>query len=142
MPVVRSTPIADRQIAALRGVRRRAYLSFEQDLARRGCAALGYRLTGDEPLSSLCVKHLRGTDRAVVAFTGEEAWVVLVGPHLDGDRAVDVYTELYRLAGVSAPTQPRTKPPCCHDDAPPYLDEAVVHDLVRNVREMRSGRSR
>jgi hypothetical protein len=136
VPVVRSTPIADRQIASLRGARRRAYLSFEQELACRGCAALGYRLTGDEPLSSLCVKHLRGTDRVVVAFTGEEAWVILVGPHVDGDRAADVYTALYELAGVSPPTQSRTKPPCCHDEEPPDLDEIVVQDLVHRVREM------
>jgi hypothetical protein len=118
------------------------YLSFEQELARRGCAALGYRLTGDEPLSSLCVKHLRGTDRVVVAFTGVEAWVILVGPHVDGDRAADVYAALYALADVSPPTQARSKPPCCHDEAPPNLDEVVIHDLVRRVREMRrSGRT-
>ena len=143
MLVVRSTPIADRQIASLRGARLKAYLSFEQELASRGCAALGYRLTGAEPLSSLCVKHLRGADRAVVAFTTEEAWVILVGPHAAGDQAVDVYTKLYELVGVPPPTQPRSKPPCCRHDTPPNLNEAVVDDLARRVREIgRSGRVR
>lgn len=135
---VRSTPAADRQIAGLRGARRKAYDLFEHALARQGCAALGYRLTGDAPLPSLCVKHLRGNDRAVVTFSGDEAWVLLVGPHAQGDAAADVYTALYELAGVSRPTQPRTKPPCCDDDsAPPTLDEAVIDALVRAGRALR-----
>ncbi|MBW0118946.1 hypothetical protein, partial [Pseudonocardia abyssalis] len=82
--LVRSTRVSDRQINSLRGPRRKAYNEFEHALALQGCAALGYRLTGDEPLPNLCVKHLRGNDRVVVAFSGDEAWVLLVGPHTDG----------------------------------------------------------
>lgn len=103
---VRSTRVADRQIAGLRGPRRKAYVEFEQALARQGCAALSYRLTGDDPLPSLCVKHLRGNDRVVVAFSGDEAWVLLVGPHTDGDAAADVYGMLYELAGAPARHSP------------------------------------
>ena len=44
---VRSTPVADRQISALRGARRKAYDQFEESLARQGCAALDSR---DTPL--------------------------------------------------------------------------------------------
>lgn len=129
--------MADRQIAALRGARLRAYRAFEQELADRGCAALAYRLTGDEPLPSLCVKHLRGSDRAVVVFSGGDAWVLLVGPHERGDKAADVYTMLYTLAGVTLPTQSRTKPPCCDDDAaPPELDEADIDHLVGRIRTL------
>lgn len=108
-------------------------------LALHGCAALGYRLTGDDPLPNLCVKHLRGNDRVVVAFTGDEAWVLLVGPHADGDAAADVYGMLYELAGVPRPAQPRTKPPYCDDDdqQPPELDEAAISDLVQRVRPRR-----
>lgn len=135
---VRSTRVADRQIAGLRGPRRKAYVEFEQALAREGCAALGYRLTGDDPLPSLCVKHLRVSDRVVVAFSGDEAWVLLVGPHADGDAAADVYGMLYELAGVPRPAQPRTKPPCCDEDRqPPEFDEAAISDLVRRVRPPR-----
>lgn len=135
---VRSTPVADRQIAALRGPRRRAYEEFERALAQQGCAALGYRLTGAQPLSSLCVKHLRGRDRAVVGFSGDEAWVLLVGPHDAGDAAADVYAALYELAGVPPPTTPRTKPACCSDtEAPPALDETVIDDLLRRGRALR-----
>jgi hypothetical protein len=130
--------VADRQIAGLRGPRRKAYNEFEHALALHGCAALGYRLTGDDPLPNLCVKHLRGNDRVVVAFSGDEAWVLLIGPHADGDAAADVYGMLYELAGVPRPAQPRTKPPCCDDDQqPPGLDEAAISDLVRRVRPLR-----
>ena len=136
--IVRSTPIADRQIAGLRAARRKAYDLFEEALARQGCAALGYRLTGDEPLASLCVKHLRGNDRVVVTFSGHEAWVLLVGPHIVGEAADDVYTALYELAGVPRPTQPRTKPPCCDENqVPPTLDQAVIADLVTRGRALR-----
>ena len=136
---VKSTPVADRQIAALRGARRKAYEQFEQALARHGCAALSYRLTGDQPLPSLCVQHLRGKDRAVVAFSGHETWVLLVGPHDVGDTAADVYSVLYELTAIPRPSQPRTKPPCCDDTAnpPPPLDEAVIDDLVRRSRKLR-----
>lgn len=135
---VRATPIADRQIQGLRGARRKAYDAFEQALAAQGCAVLSYRLTGSEPLGRLCVKHLRGKDRVVVAFSDDEAWVLLVGPHAQGDAATDVYSTLYDLAAVSPPLQPRTKPPCCDDtNAPLALDEAVIDDLVRRVRMLR-----
>lgn len=85
---------------------------------------MGYRLTGQHPLPSLCVKHLYGTDRVVVAFRGDEAWVLLVGPHASGDRATDVYGRLYALLGFDPPRGERRKPPCCNDDGtPPELDE-------------------
>lgn len=139
MPVtVRATPTANQQIAGLRGARSKRYEEFERDLAARGCAALGYRLTGDEPLPSLCVRHLRGKDRVVVAFTDDEAWVLLVGPHDEGDKANDVYTALYALAGVPQPSQPRSKPPCCdEDETAPALDESLIDDLVQRARSLR-----
>jgi len=138
---VRGTPTADHQIAGLRGARRKAYDQFEQTLARAGCLALDYRLTGEDPLPRLCVKHLRGSDRAVVAFTGDDVWVLVVGPHAAGDAAADVYGALYELAGVTRPTQPRTKPACCDDDqAPPAFDERRIDDLVRRARLLRRQR--
>jgi len=84
------------------------------------------------------VKHLRDKDRVVVAFSGDDAWVLLVGPHDEGDAAADVYSALYRLAGVPVPTAGRTKPPCCLDpEAPPTLDETVIDDLVFRSRALR-----
>ncbi len=63
--VVNATPTAARQVAGLRGPRRKAYVAFEQQLGIRGGLALDYPLTGDDPLPRLCVRHLRGSDRAV-----------------------------------------------------------------------------
>jgi hypothetical protein len=87
---------------------------FLDDLPRRGCAALGYRVTGPDPLERLCVRHLRGEDRVVVAFQGEtRAWVLLIGAHRSDDPGADFHEELYRLAGVRPPSdQRRRKPPC------------------------------
>jgi hypothetical protein len=107
---VRETVLAARQSDGLRGPRRASYNAFLDELAARGCAALDYRVTGPPPLSWLCVRHLRGRDRAVVAFENAEvAWVVLVGPHNDNDPGQDVYATLYRLAGIEPPpNQQRT----------------------------------
>jgi len=113
---VKATPIAQRQIAGLRGPRRKAFDAFVTMLVNEGCRALAYRLTGKEPLPRLCVQHLRAHDRVVVAFEGPTAWVLLVGPHDEGSRRADVYTALYQLAGVDLPEMPRTKPPCRDED--------------------------
>ncbi len=122
-----ATPVAQRQIAGLRGQRRQAFGEFEQLLAASGCAAMGYRLTGDQPLASLCIKHLRGADRVVVAFVEDQAWVLLVGPHAQGERAADVYAQLYDILGLPRPEGERSKPPCCGENAkPPALKEADV----------------
>ena len=135
---VTATPLAQRQIAGLRGPRRKAFDTFVTLLANEGCRALAYRLTGDEPLPRLCVQHLRAHDRVVVTIEGSTAWVLLVGPHDEGSRRADVYTALYQLAGVDLPEEPRTKPPCCdEDEQPPAVDGALLDDLVRRARSLR-----
>ncbi len=143
MPVeVLETPLAAVQAARLRGPAARAYQTFLDDLARRGCAALAYRVTGPDPLERLCVRHLRAADRVVVAFESEErAWVLLVGSHRADDPGLDVYEELYRLAGVRPPAdQRRRKPPCCDDDEqPPTLDQETVNELVDRARTLLRG---
>lgn len=137
---VRETVLAARQSDGLRGPRRAWYNAFLDDLAARGSAALDYRVTGPEPLSWLCVRHLRGRDRAVVAFeSAEVAWVVLLGPHNDDDPGQDVYAMLYRLADVeSPPNQQRTKPPCCgdNDHEPPVSGAETIDRLVVRARRI------
>jgi hypothetical protein len=130
------TPVADRQRAALRGRAKRAYDSFVDDIRRRGCAALTYRLSGPEPLSGICVKHLYGSDRALVVFTDDTVWIVLIAAHTPNS-ADNVYDILYRHAGASPePEHRREKPPCCGDgeDAPELSQDAVddlLHSLTR-----------
>lgn len=108
------------------------------------CAALGYRLTGPDPLPRLCVKHLRGQDRVVVAFpAADEAWILLVAPHLDLDPGRNVYDLLYQLAGVQPPEQARrTKPPCCDEQTsePPTIPLGEVDVLVENTRQLAARR--
>ncbi|MDR6596863.1 hypothetical protein ACFFSW_32455 [Saccharothrix longispora] len=100
-------------------------------------------MTGPEPLPRLCVKHLRGADRAVVAFpAARTAWVLLVGPH-DDDPGRDLYEALYELAGVRPRlAEKRTKPPCCEDAAPPVSDSDLVDDLVARARSLTKSRRR
>jgi hypothetical protein len=66
---VRTTPLASKIIEELPWRSRVAYDQFEADLASRGCAALAYRLSGDV-LEHLCVVHLIGAMRVIVAFEG------------------------------------------------------------------------
>jgi hypothetical protein len=136
------TPRAEQQVGRLRNRQRKAYESFLDELEARGCAALGYRLTGGRPLEHLCVKHLVGQLRVVVAFeSADVAWVLLVGPHDDRDLGIDVYTELYSLVGFEAPpAAKRTKPPCCDAGgaAPLLADEAL--ELADRADKLRSRR--
>jgi hypothetical protein len=134
---IAETPLASAQASGLRGPARKAYEAFLDDLAHRGCAALGYRVTGPEPLPRLCVKHLRGADRVVVAFESDMlAWILLVGPH--GDPDLDVYDRLYELAGIKPPnSRTRTKPSCCVlGGGAPIASADVVDDLVRRARAL------
>jgi len=138
LPDVVATPAAERGLASLRGPAKKRAEAWLDDLAARGCQAMGYRLTGDPPLNSLCCVHLRAADRAIVTFTPGTAWVLLIGPHDRQDRDVDVYTQLYSVAGIPAgPLAARTKPPCCLNDlTPPSLDHAALDNLVQATRAL------
>jgi hypothetical protein len=133
---VRATPLANKLIEALPRRARRAYDDFETDLARRGCAALAYRLTGSE-LDHLCVIHLVGLLRVIIAFEAAEiAYVLLVGDHDERSPAMDVYRRLYELVGYSPSGQEaRTKPPCCDEnESPPFAPELLDPLLARMRR--------
>ena len=141
---VLATPRADQQIAGLDRTHARAFGEFLDDLAARGCQALGYRLSGPAPVDHLCVKHLRDSLRVVVAFEGQQrAWILLVGRHDDQDPVLNVYAELYRLLGVEPPDSAgRDKPPCCDEstDLPPVLGAAVTELVDRAARVRRTRR--
>lgn len=140
MVAVLATPIATQQIAKLRG---RAKSAFESWLARAkksGCAALTYRLTGHS-VDRLCVYHLVGELRVIVAFQARErAVVLLVGPHVDSDPGIDVYAQLYDLLQISIPQGRRDKPPCCGADGRPPLwgdDVEMLTDRFRKLTRRR-----
>lgn len=131
---------ASQQVEGLRKKDRAAYEKFLDMLEAQGCAALGYRLTGDLPLDHLCVKHLAGSLRVVVGFEAPGlAWVLLVGPHTRTDPGVDVYTELYRLAGVAdIPTGERRKPSCCDPDGLAPFTTAEIIELADRAHKLRA----
>lgn len=143
---VLATPRADQQIAALDRRQSKQFERFLDDLAVQGCEALAYRLTGSTPIDHLCVKHLGGQLRVVVAFeTAERAWVLLIGPHDDTRPAINIYAELYRLLGIEPPdTARRAKPLCCAETEkqPPVLGVAVTEILDRATQVRRTRGSR
>lgn len=62
--------------------------------------------------------------------------MLLVGRHLRDARSV--YERLYRLLGISAPTEERDKPPCSQDGEPPVAPE-LVSRIVANAKRLRRG---
>jgi hypothetical protein len=143
---VLATPRAEQQIGALTRKHSKSLEDFLNQLAAVGCQALAYRLSGDLPIDHLCVKHLSGSLRVVVAFeTPHRAWILLVGPHDDQDPILNVYAELYRLLGVEPPSDARRDKPSCCDDAagaPPVLGDALSEILDRAAKLRRTRQSR
>lgn len=75
----------------------------------------------------------------MVAFkTSQEAWVILLGPHVRDDPGVDIYTLLYELVGVEPPDDAeRTKPPCCDTETGlPAELELALDELVDRARKL------
>jgi len=133
------TERAAQQVGQLHKKERRSYDQFLLALRARGCASLSYRLSGDQLLSKICVAHLAGALRVVVAFSAHNvATILLVGPHDNQDPFMDVYSQLYALAGLSEPpAAERTKPPCCkaEDGNPPISDGDLLADLADRARQ-------
>jgi hypothetical protein len=143
VPVATSALITERaaqQVGRLHKKERRSYDQFLLELRARGCVSLNYRLSGDDLLSRICVAHLAGALRVVVAFSAHNAAVILlVGPHDDQDPFMDVYSQLYELAGLTEPpAAERTKPPCCgaEDGKPPIPDGELLADLADRARQL------
>ena len=136
----RITERAAQQAGQLRKKERRSYDQFLLALRAHGCASLNYRLSGDDLLSKICVAHLSGPLRVVVAFSADNvATILLVGPHDDKDPFMDVYSQLYELAGLTEPPiAGRTKPPCCgeEDGKPPVPDSELLADFVGRARQL------
>jgi hypothetical protein len=143
---VLATPRAEQQISGLGRRQAKRLDTFLDELAANGCRALAYRLSGNPPVDHLCVKHLVGPLRVVVAFENpQRAWILLVGLHDDQDPALNVYAELYRLLGAEPPPDAgRDKPPCCGEIAnrPPVLGEALAEILDRAAKLRRTRLSR
>ena len=143
MPVdVYLTRLAEKQVTCLQRHDRRSYDEFLRQLRAQGCKALGYRLTGEGLTERLCAAHLAGPLRLVVAFeAATTATILLVAPHHSSDPHLDVYHQLYQLAGLEhPPAGRRAKPLCCGDDGiPPAVDHGVLDELERRARALARG---
>jgi hypothetical protein len=138
---VLQTKLAEAQRNQL--LRKAAAKKFEQWLQRlkkNGCTALEYRLTG-EVAERLCVSHFDRAWRVVVAFeTPRRAVILLIGVHDDDRPRINIYHQLYELAGVGVPTGKRTKPSCCTADQPPPLWGSEIYGLVERARKLTKSR--
>jgi hypothetical protein len=66
------------------------------------------------------------------------AWVLLVAVHDRNDPGVDVYTELYRLAGLNdIPGGERKKPSCCDPDGVAPFMAIEITELAERARMLR-----
>ena len=62
--------------------------------------------------------------------------IVLLGQHPDRTPELDVYAQLYRLAGSSRPDSERTKPPCCDASGQPPDWTETCEDIVDHARKI------
>lgn len=108
----------------------------EAELERAGCAAAGYRLTG-ELAERICVVHLVYDYRMLTAFPSvREVAILLIGRHTRSP-SLDIYARLYRALEIGVPAGERTKPPCCDEDEAPPVDEQLVERFREGVKRLR-----
>jgi hypothetical protein len=139
---VEALPLASRQINALRGKDRDAWLAWLARVKAEGCRALQYRLSG-EMVERLCVSHLRNRWRVLVAFESPSSVVVVTVAEHDNRSSANVYDEVYRMFRVVVPEQPRLKPACCGGDGQPPLWGADIDELGARAQSLlRAGRRR
>jgi hypothetical protein len=128
------TPAPFTQRLLNRGEPISAYDQFEADLAARGCAALGYCPSGDM-LEHLCVVHLTGAIRVIVAFeSANVAYVVLVGRHDDSHPLLDVYRQRYALAGHEPPVVSGSDNPDLYQEVASGIRSAYRAAAQANIR--------
>lgn len=129
-------------IAGLRGAVKDSLKNTLLALERSGCEAAGYRLSG-EAVHRLCVTHLYGSWRLLLAFPEPEVVVVIdVGEHLADEPGRDVYSRLYEIMGTTPTAEPRTKPPCCDDDRIPPVSAELAEDLADAYQDLIRERKR
>ena len=59
---------------------------------------------------------------------------MLPGQHLNRCPGLDVYAQLYRLAGLTPPEGHRTKPACCDTAGEPSQWAELCDDIIDHAR--------
>jgi hypothetical protein len=104
----------------------RQVMEILERLAREGCRAADYALSGAPPWPHLCAVHFDGW-RVVVAFpTDDEVAIVKIARH---DPSTDPYREIAEDLGIPVSIEPRTKPPCREPDGEPPVDPELVENV-------------
>jgi hypothetical protein len=117
-----ATEDAEKQIGRLRGRTREAYRQKVKEIAKQGCRASGYQLTGFDGHWVCCV-HLNDDWRLVTAHADDHSITIVgVGRHTRNERQ-DIYRYVAELFEVELPQGPRTKPPCCGPESEVSVDD-------------------
>jgi hypothetical protein len=130
------TQLAREQIASMRGKAKASLLLAVDDIRRRGCAAAGVRLAGEQ-LSAVCRLDLYGAWRLLTTFEAPDRCILLlVAEHT---RSANPYQLLYEALGINQPEQPRTKPGCCDSEGQPPLAPDLVERFERGLQDLARG---
>jgi hypothetical protein len=120
----------------MRGKAKASLLLAVDDIRRRGCAAAGVRLAGEQ-LSAVCRLDLYGSWRLLTTFeTSELCILLLVAEHT---RSANPYQLLYDALDLEQPEEPRTKPACCDPQGQPPLASDLVERFEHGLRELTRG---
>lgn len=132
------TQLAREQIAAMRGKAKASLLLAVDDIRRRGCAAAGVRLAGEQ-LSAVCRLGLYGAWRLLTTFEAPDRCILLL--LAEHTRSANPYQLLYEALGIDEPQEPRTKPTCCDPEGQPPLAPDLVERFERGLQDLARGLS-
>lgn len=133
------TPIGEEDYRKLRADVQQVVDSKEDALARDGCAAADYRLSG-ALADRFCSLHLMRDWRMTVGFPAPgEVAVLLVGRHIRGSQR-DLYGRFYSGLGISVPSVQRKKPPCCEETGIAPVDAKAVQRIAAGTKALARGR--
>jgi hypothetical protein len=124
------TPISEQDYRKLRA---------DDALARDGCAAADYRLSGTLA-DRFCSLHLMRDWRMIVGFPAPlEVAVLLIGRHIHGSQR-DIYTRFYSGLGITVPSAQRKKPPCREETGTTPVDADALQRIAAGTKALARGR--
>jgi len=120
----------------MRGKAKASVVLAVDDIRRRGCAAAGVRLAGEQ-LSVVCRLDLYGAWQLLTTFEAPDRCILLlVAEHT---RSASPYQQLYDALGIDEPREPRTKPTCCDTEGQPPVAPELVERFERGLSDLARG---
>src|SRR5258708_37956778 len=102
----------------MRGKARASLVLAVDDIRRRGCAAAGVWLAGEQ-LSAVCRLDLYGAWRLLTTFEAPDRCILL--PVAERTGSANPCQLLYAALGLEEPGEPRSKPACCGPEGQPRV---------------------